>query len=179
MTVPEEDLTRHLNFLLKSSEPGDTIDHLLVSAGPGGPFGLPDPEKLEVSCYAIAWQPGHGDDCATFTTKVLTMAGIDHVKKGMRIVFAGLAQERVAVVGADDLSRRLAREGRLEEHPRAGEVTTMYAACADGRRWHERRWLTGPKAGQTEPTELLAGPLYAAEQELHATLLRRLVQIGY
>lgn len=178
MTIPEDALNKHLNWLLESSDPDSDIHHLIVVAGAAGPFGIPDPDKLENTVYAIAWEPGGDDTLPTFTKKVILAAGVDHVQRGMRIVFAGLAQHLIAVSPGDDLSRRLAREGRMEEHPRAGEVTMTYAACSDGRRWRGRRWLTGPKAGQTEDVTLVLGPADQYEQSPTMTLLRRLVLVG-
>lgn len=148
---------KHLDFLLTSSEPGSDIHHLHVLAGPLNAFGLPDTDKLEFSVYAIA--PTGSVDPEQFLAQTLVAAGVNEVQKGRAIAFAGLSKEAWAVLhdGNDGLYDKLKAQGKLEEHPNACEITMLYAACRDGRRWRGRRWLTGPQAGKSEDVTVLVG----------------------
>jgi hypothetical protein len=174
VTISEEELMKRLDFLLNSSEAGNPVDHMLVVAGAPGPSGMVAEDAVETTVYALAYEGGD-DTPDQFVSKAIVAAGVYHFRKGKKILFAGLARDFVAVQDGDDLSRRLNAEGRLDEHPRAGEVTFVYAACSDGRRWRSRRWLTGPKAGQVEDVTLLVGPPDEQEQHQQPTMLRRLV----
>jgi len=178
MTIPEDTITQHLDTLLTSSEPGATMHHLHVIAAPTGavgPLGLPDEKQLDVTIYAIA--PTEDVSVEEFIGKVVMAAAAEAHDKGTRVLFAGLSQEAYTVSPMDDLGLRLVREGRLSEHPDAAEVTIVYAAAADGRRWRGRRWLTGPRAGTAEPIEVLAGRPQPGEGQgvTAAPLIRRLV----
>lgn len=183
MTIPEELIMRHLDMLLTSSDPGDSMHHLhVITAPPGaiGPLGLPDEKKLETTVYALA---PTSPDVQNFTADVIATAAMEARAADNLILFAALSQE-VWTVKLDkgdaaslELSRRLQRESRLHEHPAAVEVTIVYAASRDGRRWRGRRWLTGPNAGTTQDAELLVGPPHPNEGNgvACAPLVRRLV----
>jgi hypothetical protein len=58
---------------------------------------------------------------------------------------------------ADPMAHQLQHEGWLSEHPHAAEVSVVYAAARDGRRWRSRRWLTGERAGTVDQVEVLVG----------------------
>lgn len=79
-------------------------------------------------------------------------------------MFAALAFEMWMVAPMDELARRLHREHRMNEHPDVMELTGVYGACRDGRRWRGRHWLTGPKAGTTDHVDLLSGSASAARR---------------
>jgi hypothetical protein len=81
----------------------------------------------------------------------------DYRRSRKKIMFAGLALE---VWCAESRDRSvMAHSGPVSEHPDAAEVTMVYAACRDGRRWIARRYLTGPRAGETVGPEILIGSL--------------------
>jgi hypothetical protein len=178
--IPEETIDRHLTNLLTTSDPGDQMHHLHVIAvdrDAVGPLGNVDPTKLETSVYAIA--PTGDVNPEQFCVTVIAHAAIDHIEKRKTVVWAGLSQEMWAVVDPTPESRALIRENRLQEHPDAAELTMMYAACADGRRWTGRRWLTGPLAGETEDLKIMTGPITLSESVLlPSPLIRKLVGIG-
>jgi hypothetical protein len=155
--IPEEMITRHINSLLKS-EPGDIMHHLHVVAAPAsaiGPFGLPDPEKLHATVFAIA--PDSSVDPVQFVVETIAAAHLDNIKEDRVAMFAAISQETWTARASDELARRLHHEGRLSEHPDAVETTFVYAACRDGRRWRARRDLTGPGAEQSADVTMLVG----------------------
>jgi hypothetical protein len=161
VTIPEDMITKHLNYLLESSDPGDSLHHLITVSvpvdEPVGPLGLPEESKLAVSFFAIA-----ADDCdgsiEDFIIKVLAGAAVNHFESRQTILFAALSQEVWAVENMDAATRKMIDAGRLHEAPGAAESTVVYGAARDGRRWRSRRWLTGPKAGQNVDVEMLMGP---------------------
>lgn len=174
MSIPEEDIVGHLNWLLEQADPGDVMHHLVVVAAGGlGPLGIPDAENLAASVHAIA--PVGKGDVRQFIARTIVGVGVEYAAKGRPIMFAALSQEVLIVEGMDAEADRLLAEGRLDEHPDVREVTLVYGACRDGRRWRSQRWLTGPKVGQTEDVELLVGRLDPQEVGGVAGLVRRLV----
>lgn len=184
--IPEEMIMRHLDMLLTGSEPGATLHHLHVVAAPRGaigPLGMPDPDKLHTSVYAIA--PTEDVNVNEFVTKVVRMAGVEAFRHAAVPLFAAMAWEAWAVIstpgtGRDALADELLRANRLPDHPTAAEVTMTYGVCRDGRRWHGRRWLTGPKAGTSEDISLLVGRPAAGEGYgiPAARAMRALVGVG-
>lgn len=163
MSLPEDTVTTYLNMLFGSSEPGDAIHHLLVAALPIGeytPLGLPDYAKLEVTFFAIA--PVPPVDPEEFITRSIVAAISQHVLDEKIVHFMGLATELLEVVHSgseisNDLAEKLHTERRLDEHPSVEEVTRLYAAARDGRRWWGRHILTGLTAGVTGPVTLVGG----------------------
>lgn len=179
MSISDERIMGGLDWLLTHAEPGSVLDHLLVVSAPRaaiGPLGLVDDDKAEGSVYAIGLTRDVDEE--QFIAKTIVASGIDLTKRGHVILWAGLSKELVTVQNMDDHARRLLAESRLEEHPRAVEVTVVYAACRDGRRWRGRRWLTGPQAGQSEDAVMLIGPPDLQEQAGQPTLVRRLVGLS-
>jgi hypothetical protein len=178
--ISEELIMSYLNNLLESSEPGATMHHLYVVSAPAGavgPLGLPDESQAGLSVYAIA--PTAEVDVEQFIARTVATAGTEHAAKGRVVLFAALSQEAWAVKTMDALARRLLAEGRLFEHPDMVEMTMVYGACRDGRRWRARRWLTGADAGQTEDVELLVGRVDPREGRGPATpLVRKLVGLS-
>jgi hypothetical protein len=153
---------KHLDSLLTSSGPGASMHHLHVIAAPAGalgPFGVPEEGELNTKIYAIApvAEPGERFDVGEFIAKAIVSAAVEAGQENLTVLFAALAQEMWTADPVDDHARRLMREGRLAEHPNAVEVTVVYGACRDGRRWRGRHWLTGPKAGTSEHVDLLVG----------------------
>jgi hypothetical protein len=180
VTIPEEMIMAHLDTLLTSSEPGASMHHLHVVAAPTGavgPLGVPDEKQLAVKVYAIA--PDGDVEVERFIAKVIMAAAVEASEEGAVPLFAGMSQEVWTVHPMDELGRRLAGQGRLHEHPDAAELTIVYGASRDGRRWRGRRWLTGPRAGTTENVDLLVGRPHPHEGYgvVGAALVRRLVGI--
>jgi hypothetical protein len=178
--VSDERIMKHVELLLGQADPGDAMHGLHVVALPDGavgPLGVPSEEQLKVAVYAIMADVESGVPVEDFITRVITAAAVEHVGRGEQILFAALSQEMWAVVGPDAKAQELSAQGRLREHPRAGEVTVVYAACADGRRWRGRRWVTGPLAGEEAVIEVLVGPAQHNEGQgvTNAPLVRRLV----
>ena len=158
MTIPEETITRVINQMLTST-PGDALHQICLVAAPRtaiGPLGLADPEQLQTTVYAIVV-----DDSVNpveFITDTIGRAALACHDAGQVALFAALSQEVWMVKGMDELGTRLHRERRLHEHPNAQEVTMVYAACRDGRRWRAKRFLTGPEVEPTTDVRLLLGP---------------------
>lgn len=180
VTIPEELIMRHLDALMTDSEPGDRLHHLHVVSAPAGaigPLGLPAESQLKTTIYAIA--PTEDVDAEEFITTVILAAAAETRRDGTLALFAALNQQVWAVRPMDDLGRRLLRAGRLFEHPNVADLTVVYAACRDGRRWRGQRWLTGPRAGTSEHVDLLVGqPAQDEGVGLASAALRRLVGIG-
>lgn len=181
--LPDDVVDGYLSGLLGTSDPGDTMHHLLVSSGGTAAmnaFGQPIPGKLEVTIYAMA--PDDSVDADGFVAKTIMAAVVDARQKNRTIYFAALARE-VHVVIADgtelteNLARRLGADKKLHEHPSAVEVTQLYAVCRDGRRWAGEHYLTGPKAGTVDGPTLLQGSLRYDEHDVHRRLLRIAVGI--
>lgn len=192
MSIPEELIMSHLDSLLSSSEPGAEIQHLHTVAAPRGavgPFGLVDESKLEACVYAIVPDDTPAKTMA-FVRQAIATAAIQHYKKKQDVLFAGLSHEFFMVeipLGKVDVEwdaemTRLQREGKLHTHPDAVEMTTVYAACRDGRRWQSLRYLTGPKAGQTKAVDMFVGRIYHEEEGFTlptSPLVRKLVGLNF
>lgn len=164
MSIPEDRITKHLDFLLTSSDADSVMHHMHVihaPAGAVGPLGTVGDDALEAAVYAIA--PDGTVDAEAFVVQTVQMAAVEHARKGHVVLFAGLSQQTWAVDPMDALGHELLRKRRLFEHPRVADLTVVYAAARDGRRWRGKRWHSGPKAGQTDEIETLVGPPARAE----------------
>jgi hypothetical protein len=176
--IPEEVIDGYLGNLLGTSEPGQTIHHLLLAtADPADltALGFPEPDKLEVSIYAIA--PTGDVNADRFVAQTIAAAVTETQRSGAMVYFAGLAMEVHAVIAdgsevTENLARRLQADRKLEEHPGVVEVTFLYAACRDGRRWTGRHVLTGPKAGAISGPTVRVGKLASQEDGQHQWLVR-------
>lgn len=174
--IPEEMIHQQLDFLASNADPDSAMHHLHVVAAPqsaAGPLGLPDTDRLEVAVYAIA--PTKAVDPELFTAKTVAAAGREHRDKNMVVLFAAIAQSTWAVDPMDDLGRRLMAEGRLFDHPRVADMSIVYAACRDGRRWRAAHWLSGPRAGTSEQVDLLVGAPQPGEGRLAAAKMIRAI----
>jgi hypothetical protein len=182
-TVAEDRIIKHLNMLLEDSEPGATMHYMHVLSappdayGPLGPLGPPDESKIHATIYAIAPTPPVNVD--DFCAQVIAAAAAEAHSKGEVPLFAALSQEVwiVSSDGWDAEAERLMKVGRLDEHPAACEVTVVYGAASDGRRWTGRRWLTGPMAGSTEDVNVHVGRPSPREGMAVAPMLRLLVGV--
>jgi hypothetical protein len=187
VTIADDMITDYLSSLLGTSSPGDTMHHLLVVAADPGrprtPLGLVEPDALKATLYAIAQDDTV--DAQQFIGKVIIGAAVDAHRAGLVIHFAGLALEAYTVwlpndgdEAAENLARRLSADHKLEEHPSAVEMTKLYAACSDGRRWLGSHALTGPPAGKIDGPELRVGGLAHDEREWYQRMIRTLVLKG-
>lgn len=177
--IPDDLVGEYLATLFGRSEPGDRLHHLLLAtAEPDGhtALGLPDPARHRVTFYAIA--PDGGDeDAELFVAKTITAAVVHAREAGATAYFAGLAMEVHAVVDdgnevTENLARRLHADRKLAEHPSVCEMTWLYAACRDGRRWTGQHYLAGPKAGTICGPTLRTGALTPQEAGTHQWLIR-------
>lgn len=189
VSIPEEMIMSTLDLLLTGSEPGQEIQHLHTIAAPSGavgPLGLADEGKLKVCVYAIVPDDTPAKTMA-FIRQSIVAAAIQHREKNQDVLFAGLSHEFFCVEGGlGEVGRRaeverLQRAGELHTHPDAVEMTSVYAACKDGRRWQGVRYLTGPKAGQTAGVDMFVGRVCAGEGFNLSTspLVRRLAGLGF
>lgn len=184
--IPEDTIDRYIEVLLNNSGPGDTMHQLLIaSVEPGGSrnaFGLPDPTKLAVSVHGIL--PTEDVDPEGFIAQTIRAAIAKQAKDKLRPIFAGLSIESYAVIDrpADEVSenraRRMIADGQLEQHSEAVEVTMMYAACRDGRRWAAQHIHTGPRAGDVVGPTTRVGPIEYAERRPVRWLVRSAVGLG-
>lgn len=181
MRIPDDVIIRYLDTLLGHSKPGQTIHHMLLAATEPGSrtaLGLPDPDRLKTTMFAIA--PAGPEGVDEFISRTI-LAGIAEMHQRQAVIhFAGLAMEGWVVRGDGDevtenRARRLHADRRLHEHAAAVEETRLYAASRDGRRWTGRHVLTGPQAGTvTGPTlhsSKLAEPEPGAPPWAHFILL--------
>jgi hypothetical protein len=169
MLTLEELMMSQLDFLLSSSGPGDEIQGLHIITAPRGPLGTPDESQMEVTVYAIV-----PDETPTATMSLVRKVIATAAAQDVDVLFAAVRLELWTVTLAGLDARQMAevgrfqREERLREHPAATEITVVYAACHDGRRWGGVRHLTGPKAGQKEAVNMYVGRLND-----HSTCRRR------
>lgn len=188
MTVPDEKILSLLTTLLTMSDPGATLHHLAFGQIERGPLGV---GELSVS-LAMIDDAGPGDGRITgqeFVTRAIAASAIDTAKKGGPIFLAALALEVNTVderdlVGADEVTenrlRRMAADGRVQDHELSTETTLLYAAAADGRRWSGCRDLTGPRAGKVEgPSCLPPGQRSREDGWAYGRLLRGIVRLPW
>jgi hypothetical protein len=181
-SMPEKMIKDSLELLLTQSDAGDVLAHLHVfTAGPDaiGPLGTVDESKIGLHVYVIDAPEG---DPEGFAAAHLERVRREKLAAGQRVLFAAMSQEAWLVPKDDwdEQAGRLLAQGRLFEHPKMVEVTLVYGAAADGRRWSGQRWLTGPKAGEFENTFELTGPVAQLEGRgmVCAAVLRRLVGLS-
>jgi hypothetical protein len=159
-----------ISLYFGGSEPGAAIHHLVLLAGKPNAVGLHDLAAAELSVHAIApvADPGTPAAVAAQSTEIFVarsvVDAIEQARARGRVLGAALTYERnrVSVAGGDKAARERARrmhaQGRLAEMAEAVEVTDLYAAAFDGRRWHGTHEVTGPRAGHIDGPHLLEGP---------------------
>ncbi|HCU49983.1 MAG TPA: hypothetical protein DGG94_09325 [Micromonosporaceae bacterium] len=182
--IPDEVIEGYLGMLFGNSEPGQLLHHLLVAtAAPADhtALGFPQTDKLKVTIYAIA--PTGDVDAGQFVAKTIRTAIVE-ARRGETVpYFAGLAME-VHTVDDDgnevteNLARRLGADRKLQDHPAAVEVTLLYAACRDGRRWVGEHLLTGDRAGTVVGPEMRVGAIGPQESGTHQRLVRAAVGLA-
>ncbi len=179
--APEKMISETLDQLMLNSDVGDALAHLYVlAAGPGAitPLGAVDESKIGVD-FAIITPAGVEPEA--YAAAYLKRLQAEKRAAGEQVLFAGLSQEvwLVPPEDWDEQAFRLRAQGRLGEHPKMVEVTMVYAAAADGRRWSGRRWLTGAQAGKVEAYVLEGEPTPLEGMGLVcAPVLRRLVGLS-
>lgn len=180
--IPQDVIDGYLSSLFGRSEPGQTMHHLLVAtANPadGSVLGIPN---LEVAVYAIA--PTGDVDAEQLLAETIMTAIVWARRKGAVVHFAGLAMEVYTIADdgnevTENRARLLLAERRLQEHPDAVEMTRLYAACRDGRRWTGGHILTGPKAGTVSGPHARVGGIAPQEKGMHQRLVRAAVGLGH
>lgn len=177
MSIPDEEIDKHLKFLLNNSDPGDTLDAITVVAAPRGPDGEPDVDKAQTYVFVLACDDSMKP--SDFAVVTIANAAVRYEEEGKVPLFAALKIEAWSVEPFDELAQQLRAAGRpYSEHPNAGEITIVYAAARDGRRWDGRRWLTGPHAGTTEGPTQFTSDIHHDEGPGHpARAIRKLVGI--
>lgn len=180
--ISDDLIDKYLATLLGNSDPGDTMHQLVIAAAKAtdcNALGLIPPDKINLTVYAIANDETVNPE--NFVGTVIMSAMVETRAAGKLAYFAGLAIEAHAVKDdgnevTENLSRRLQADRKLEEHPAAIEVTRMYAACRDGRRWTGEHQLTGPNAGTVNGPKLRVGPVvHGWETALTQRLVRAAV----
>lgn len=143
-----------LGGIFGQSAAGDEMHHALLGHRRTTALGVPD---LKVTIVVIADMP-RGEPPEVFVGKAIAAAGL---REPEPVYLAAVAMEvHTVTVGGDEASdnraRRLHADGQLRRHELAVEQTMLYAAAADGRRWHGAHRLTGPDAGAVDGPHLLA-----------------------
>lgn len=181
MPIPQEEIDRHLNFLLTSSDPGDTIGGLHIVVAPIGKDGNPDVDKRETHIFALACDENAEFKPSQFAVLTIAGAALRYQDEKKMPLFAGIKTEAWAVEPFDELAEQMRLTGRpYSEHPNAGEITVVYAAARDGRRWDGTRWLTGPHAGVTEGPNQFTDPIKPEEGVgIIARAIRKLVGLPH
>lgn len=173
--VTSEQVDGYLACLFGRSDPGQEFHQLLVAhADPAGRTALGMP-TMQSSIFAIA--PTQDVDAAAFVSQCIRRATTTIRESGHVIHFAGLAMEVWTVAddgtkATENRVRRLLADRKLQEHPAAVEVTQLYAACRDGRRWVGTHLLTGPRAGAVLGPQVRTGPFTPGESGPHQRLIQ-------
>lgn len=171
MSIPEDMIIDSLNTLLSHSEPGDDMQYLHIISAPAdaafGPLGVADESQLEEVICGIVPDTPTPLQAPDHIRKAIAAMAAQQEADGKTVMFAAASHEVGAVDSLtnhdDDLAKQLQREGRLHKHPNAAELTIVYAACRDGRRWRGSRYLTGPRASETIEPNMIVGPIRTRE----------------
>lgn len=177
-----------ISIYFGTSEPGAAIHHLVLgTCDSRTPLGLPDTSKLALSVYVIAPVYGEGEaDRHRKTQGFIADALRDAAAQTGPAWVAAFTMEvtRASVDNRDEAAenrlRRMEGDGQIHRHPSAAEQTLLYAACADGRRWHGVHTLTGPQAGHLDGPHLIEGRATDIDRTaLHGRKIRRAVGITW
>lgn len=179
--IPDDVIERYLSNLFGTSDPGAALHHMLTASAVSNAhtaLGLVDPGQLRMTFYGIA--PDGNMDTDQFIAQMIMSAVTEARRNEAVIHFIGLARELYAIIDDENevtqnLARRLKADRKLEEHPAAIEMTLLYAACSDGRRWTGEHFLTGPKAGTIAGPHLRVGALAPQERGSLQRLIRTAV----
>lgn len=182
--ISDEKIDRYLGNLFGNSEPGAVIHQLLLAASePGTELSALGVPKLKLSMIAFAPTGKVGFDAESWVTGQARRVIRDMRLAGSTIYFAALVMEIHAVEDDGDevtenLARRLQADRLLQQHPAVVEVTSLYAACSDGRRWVGEHVLTGRRAGTVIGPQVLTGPCGVDEKREWHRVLRAAVGIS-
>jgi hypothetical protein len=154
-----------LNYLLGLDDPDSMLHHMHVVAAAAagiGPLGLPLQGELGTSVYTMMVDE---PDVENWIIRTIARAELEHRRRGETPQFVALNQSMwwVETEHFDPLARKLMHEGRLHEHPHVIDMSLVYGAARDGRRWRGRRRLSGERAGELDQVELLVGRPRAGE----------------
>lgn len=182
--ITDEQIGNYLACVFGSSEEGAALHNMVFACVPAAhdtPLGLPGTGQLSVTIYAIA--PTEDVDTESFIARTIRGATAEARRKNVVPYFAALGVEAHGVPEDGDevtenLARRLRADRKLQHHPRAVEVTLLYAACRDGRRWSGEHIITGPRAGTVIGPELVTGARQSWETGIHQRLLRAAVGLA-
>lgn len=81
MSIPEDEIMKHLDFLLEQGDPDSPMHYMhVVAAKPGGvgPLGLPVEGELGTSVYAMAFDLDSGGGPEEWITKTIVRARGEH-----------------------------------------------------------------------------------------------------
>lgn len=170
-------MQRSIDLILSmfgTSDPGDSLHQLVILVGNTD-------RKPEVHVYALA--PTDDVDVRDFVTNTARRIILEMRQKNQVALFAMLVLEiNTRIVDPENTEeinrcREMVRNRILDQHPEAREVSLMYAAASDGRRWTGWHELTGPKAGYKDGPTLLEGPLTQNEIMWNGVIVRQIVGI--
>lgn len=181
--IPDELIERYLDSMFGNSSPGDVVHNMMfATAGPGelNALGLPDPDKLHVTRFVLAPVSEEGFDTHAWIAQQIRAAMLEARQRQTVPYFVALAVERHKVETdgnevTENLARRLSADRRLQDHPAVVEVTTLHAACRDGRTWTGEHVLTGANAGKKTGPQLHEAGEPPPDPGLHQRLIRAAV----
>lgn len=185
--IPTNLIMKVLDAVYGTSQPGQEYHQVaLLTADPAAvsPLGTIRDKDLRTHLCHIA--PVGPIDVDQYVGQQLAALWIDVRQRGKEVMFVALVMEQVYVTAADvadrtadELARTLVAAGRLAEHPAASEVTRLYAACRDGRRWSGSHYLTGSRSGvRIGPDQCVSERPGPNEMGPNHELMRRMVGIG-
>jgi hypothetical protein len=178
--LPDDEALNLIRAIFGQSVPGANLHSLLLAREDTNGLGLPAP-VTEVIALAPAYDNALPVD--GFVADAIRRCA--HQPGKPAPLLAALVMENVMVPkdvddAAKALAAQLSRQGRLQEHPAALEITMLYAATADGRRFSGCQWLTGPRATQMEgPTVWARGTRGPQDRWPHAHLIRAAVGLRW
>jgi hypothetical protein len=184
--ISDDMIDKYIDVLFGHSKPGAMLHNFLIVSvdreQPTDALGLIPTDALKSALYAID-SVGETPPEALIA-QTMTAAVVQRIENRELPVFAGLAIETHAVLkgprdqAAEQLARQLHGQRRLHEHPDVVEVTMLYAACIDGRRWTGEHILTGPRAGEAPYVTTEVGPLSPYERGQLSYMVRMIVGLG-
>lgn len=183
MNVPDEKIEGWLDHMLSQADPGDSTHTLVLAHAKPGALGV---AELESTYAVLAYVPTEQfPTIERFITVAISKLAHEARADGP-IYLAVLAVEgvRVNLTNAgeevENRARRMQGDGQLMDHELAEEVTFLYAACADGRRWHGKRWYRGARAGKKDgPLMLQPWQRDRSDRWSSARLLRAVVGLPW
>lgn len=181
--LTDDQVSSYIDSIFGNSKPGDSLHHFFVASAAikdCDAFGNPPPDKIVVQFCFLA--PDASVDVSRFMQESILMTGRKLQQDGHRAFFAGLSMEVNAVinppVNEHNAIDTLYAQRRLSEHPLSVEITTLYAAARDGRRWTGQHTLTGPNAGAKTGPTVRTGHISRDERSVANAIVRGVVGLG-